>query len=75
MSQSPSTPVTNDQLIAAFEQLSADEKFAALEDLVYAFNQDLAKLKDPVLTRELDILDCILTNIDGRLDEIKRIYK
>lgn len=43
-------------------------------DFIYALNEDFSKLNDPVLTREMDVLDGIYSNIESRLEEIAALY-
>lgn len=71
---SPGVPTSDDQLIAAFEKMSSTKKLELMWDLVYSLNQDFEKLNDPVLTREMGILDAILSNVETRLEEIEKIY-
>lgn len=71
---SPNNPNSAELIIAAFERLSTQEKLTVFEDVMCGLSDDLIKLKDPVLDRELDILNAIHTNIVGRIEEIAAIY-
>jgi hypothetical protein len=71
---SPGVPTSDDLLIAAFEKMSSSKKLELMWDFVYSLNQDFSKLNDPVLTREMDVLDGILSNVETRLEEIEAIY-
>lgn len=61
-------------LAVAFEQLPTREKLSVFEEAMCLLSDALGKLNDPVLDRELDILDGIHSNIRGRVDEIAAIY-
>ncbi len=67
-------PTNQELLITAYEHLPTVDKVSVFEDIVCTLSADLARFDDPVLTRELDILDSIVGNIEQRLEEIKAVY-
>ncbi len=67
-------PTSEDLMIAAFSQMPTIKKMEILADFIYELNQDFEKLNDPVLKREMDILDGIYSNVESRLEEIAAIY-
>ena len=69
-----STQGVDQELLAAFEHLPTAKKVDLFEEAMCLMTDALSRLDDPVLDRELDILDGIHSNIRGRLDEIKAIY-
>jgi hypothetical protein len=74
MSQQTDIPTNADLITSAFEGLSTAEKMEVFWNIVSSLDQDLKRFNDPVLGRELDILDGITSNIDGRLEEIAAIH-
>jgi hypothetical protein len=67
-------PSSEDLMIAAFSQMPTVKKLEILADFIYELNQDFEKLNDPVLRREMDVLDGIYSNVESRLEEIAAIY-
>ncbi len=67
-------PSSEDLMIAAFSQMPTVKKMEILADFIYELNQDFEKLNDPVLRREMDVLDGIYSNVESRLEEIAAIY-
>ena len=67
-------PTSEDLMIATFERMPTAKKMELFADFIYALNEDFSKLNDPVLTREMDVLDGIYSNIESRLEEIAAIY-
>jgi hypothetical protein len=74
MTNNPSTPTSDELLIAGFKRLSTAKKMELIWDFVYELNEDFSKLNDPVLSREMDFLDGVLCNVDTRIEEIEKIY-
>jgi hypothetical protein len=70
----PSTLTSEELLIAGFKRLSTAKKLELIWDFVYELNEDFNKLNDPVLSREMDFLDGVLSNVDTRIEEIEKIY-
>lgn len=72
----PNAPTTTSEnlMIAAFSRMPTVKKMEILADFIYSLNEDFRKLNDPVLIREMDVLNGICSNVESRIEELTAIY-